>query len=260
MRIDPIKMVIQSEQGTEERSIPIGSMGGARFASRDIEGMRKQLDDVLARGLSATKTNPSIFRIGRYLLTQATKFEVQGPLTGGECEVVAIRDGDEILVSVGSNQCDRELDPLFQDKPKQMCPHPIASTAWPYSEVRDHWDRLRVYSHVVAGGHTVPLQDSTVSVLVDLEFLLTMDVVRSLPDPMFLYCGATPFLDAAAEMVQRLALPEETALGVGEEFLVRLHDPVLDRTIEHRHRAIPLGDDLAERRGSSSLAAHHLSV
>lgn len=260
MRIDPIKMTIQSEQGAEERSIPIGSVAGARFSSRDVEGMRKKLDDMLARGLAATKTNPSIFRIGRYLLTQATEFEVQGPLTGGECEVVAIRDGGEVFVSVGSDQCDRELDPLFQDKPKQMCPHPIASAAWPYSEVRDHWDSLRFYSHVVAGGHTVPIQDSAVSVLVDLEFLLGMDVVRSLPDPMFLYCGAAPFLDSAAETVKRLALPEETALGVGEEFLVRLHDPVLDRTIEHRYRAMPLGDDLAERRGSSDPAAHHLSV
>jgi len=91
MRIDPIVMAIRSEQGTEERSIPVGSVGGARLASRDIEGMRKQSDDVLARGLAGTRTNPSIFRIGRYLLTQAMEFEVQGALTGGECEAARWR-------------------------------------------------------------------------------------------------------------------------------------------------------------------------
>ena len=57
---------------------------------------------------SATRTNPSVFRIGRYLLTQDPEFEVQGPLTGCEAEVVAIRERDEVFISVGSDQCDRE--------------------------------------------------------------------------------------------------------------------------------------------------------
>ena len=250
MRADPVPMTVQSRDSTEERSMSIGSVAGARFASRDLGGMRKTLDEMLSRGVAATKTNPSIFRIARYLLTQSGEFEVQGPLTGGECEVVAIRDDSNILITVGSDQCDRELDPLFQDKPKQMCPHPIASVAWPYHEVRDHWDSLRVYSHVVASGRVVPIQDSGLSVLVDLEFLLAMESVKVLPDPLFLFCGAAPALESAATKVKELGLPPETAHGVGEEFVARLHDPVLDRSIELRYQAIPVGDDLAERRES----------
>ena len=126
MRIEPVEILVQRKDRTERRIIPIGSVAGARFSSRDVAGMRKELDAALARGESGTKTNPAIFHIGRYLLTQASEFEVQGPLTGGEAEIVAIRDGNEILITTGSDQCDRELDPLFQDKPKQMCPHPIA--------------------------------------------------------------------------------------------------------------------------------------
>ena len=83
MRIDPIDMVIESKAGRESRSIEVGSVAGARFSSRDLKGMRKTLDEALARGESGTKTNPSIFRIARYLLTQSDEFEVQGPLTGG---------------------------------------------------------------------------------------------------------------------------------------------------------------------------------
>jgi hypothetical protein len=251
MRIDPIEMTIISKKGAEKRLISIGSVAGARFSSRDVEGTRKKLDDMIVREgyfTAATLTNPSIFRISRYLLTQAPEFDVQGPLTGGECEVVAIRDGDEILVSIGSDQCDRELDPLFPDKPKQMCPHPIAFAAWPYEEVRDHWDMLRASSQITAGGHVIPTQDNPLSALVNLEFLLAMEAVRALPDPMFLYGGSGPFLGSVAEKVKQLGLPQEAAMGVGEAFLVRLHDPILNRTIEHQYSARPVGDDYTERR------------
>ncbi len=263
MQIHPINMTIQSKTGAGQQAFPIGSVAGARFSSRDVEGTRKQLDEMReheAHFTMATRTNPSIFRVGRYLLTQSAEFDVQGPLTGGEAEAVAIRVGEEIFISVGSDQCDRELDPLFPDKPKQMCPHPIASTAWPYDEVHDHWDNLRIYSEVTVSGHTVSLQDCPLSALVDLEYLLAMEVVKLLADPMFLYCGSAPFLDSVAETVEQHDLPEEMAKGVGETFLARLHDPVLDRTIEHQFSAIPLGDDLAERRDSPGTAVYSPSI
>ena len=48
----------------------IGILG--HVSSRDVEGMRKQLADILERDghfTSGTRTNPSIYHIGRYLLT-----------------------------------------------------------------------------------------------------------------------------------------------------------------------------------------------
>ena len=248
MRIYPLEIIVQRKDRTERRSIPIGSVAGARFSSRDITGMRQELDEMLARGESGTKTNPAIFHVGRYLLTQDAEFEVQGPLTGGEAEIVAILDRDEIFITVGSDHCDRELDPLFQDKPKQMCPHPIGSVAWAYSDVKDHWDSLKISSEVTVGSNRVPFQDSPASALVDLEYLLKMEHVQALTRPSFLYCGSVPYpLDSTVSAIKELSLPEETVHGVGDSFIGRLHDPVLNRTIEHSYRAISVGDDLAER-------------
>ena len=251
MRPHIIELVIESRTGSQKRSFQVGSVSGARFSARDTEGMRRELDATIARDghyTGATRTNPSIFRIGRYLLTQDDEFEVQGTLTGCEAEVVAIRDGDDIFISVGSDQCDRELDLLFPDKPKQMCPHPIAATAWPYHEVKDHWDQLQIYSQVKVRDRTVPIQDTTIDTQVDLEDLLAIDTVKALSEPMVLYCGAAPFLaDSIADAIKKYDLPASTAHGTGDRTLLRLHDPVLDRAIEHQYRAIPLGDELHER-------------
>ena len=242
---------ITSRHGTESRTFSIGSVSGARFSSRQVEAMRQHLDQAIVRDghyTVATQTNPSIFHVGRYLLTQDDEFEVQGPLSGGEAEVVAVREGHELFITLGSDQCDRELDALFPDKPKQMCPHPIATTAWPYDEVKDHWDQMRIYSHVVVEGHEVTLQDSPIVELVDLEYLLGMDGVKILHDAMVLYCGASEFLEEAiAKAIKQYDLPPQTAHGIGDTFLARLHDPVLGRTIEHTFRTVPLGDELPER-------------
>ena len=251
MPVPPLELVIESSTGRRNRLFQTGSVAGARYSARDVEATRRKLDERIAcdgHYTGATRTNPSIFRIGRYLLTQDEVFDVQGPLTGCEAEVVAVREQGEIFITVGSDQCDRELDPLFPDKPKQMCPHPIASTAWPYEEVRDHWDQLQVYSQVVVQGQTVVIQDTSMDCLVDLEHLLAMEIIQLLPEPAVLYCGAAPFLKGAiAEVIEKYDLPPETAHGTGDQTLVRLHDPVLDRTIQHQFTAVPVGDDLAER-------------
>ena len=260
MSIDPLRMTIRRKDGHEVREIPIGCVAGARFSSRDVEATRKELDADIARDgrySAATLTNPSIFRITRDRLTQESEFEVQGALTGGEAEVVLIRTGDDVLVSIGSDHCDRELDPLFPDKPKQMCPHPVALAAWPYDEVRDHWDKLKIYSGVTCRGHTIPLQDASLSELVAADYLLAMDTVKALPDPLFLYGGSTSFLESAAEEIEHLGLPESVAHGVGDAFLVRLVDPVLDRSIEHRYCAMPVGDDYQERKDRGDPRSPH---
>ncbi len=250
MRAYTIDLNIECKEGVAPRTFEVGSVAGARFTSRDVEGLRKQMDEQLAKEghfSSATFTNPSIFRIARYLLTQDTEFEVQGAMTGGEGEVVAIRDGDETFISVGSDQCDRELDPLFPDKPKQMCPHPIATVAWPYSDVKNHWDDLRIQSAVTVQGRVIPLQDSRIDALVTLDYLLDIPSVRALPNAAVLYCGSSPFLDSAEDTVEEYNLPPFTTWGVGDAFSVRLYDPVFERAIEHSFAPVPVGDDLAER-------------
>ena len=59
MRIDPIDMVIESKEGKASRSIAIGSVAGARFSSRDVEGMRKTLDEGCDHGAAPLRLTGS---------------------------------------------------------------------------------------------------------------------------------------------------------------------------------------------------------
>ena len=87
--------------------------------------------------------------------------------------MVAIRAGNEIWISLGSDQCDRELDHLFPDKPKQMCPHPIASVVWPYDEVKD------VLTTVKGGGlQTAILSNGSPKMLASGEAKSTTGTIR----------------------------------------------------------------------------------
>ena len=132
---NPIRLNIVGKTGTEERVIPIGSVSMARFTSRDLEGTRKKLDDMIAQE-------------GRY---------------SGAC----------------------------------------------------------------------------------------------LANPMFLFGGATEVSPSLASEVSKRGLPAMACHGVGDSFLVQLIDPVLDRVIEHRFKAVPVGDDYDERKERGIQRAPH---
>ncbi len=80
---------------------------------------------------------------------------------------------------MGSDHNDRSLQYLWTAalgkvfdtaKTKQMCPAVVATTAWRYEDVRDHWDKLNLKSFVTVNGSKIPFQDINLTDLVDLEY------------------------------------------------------------------------------------------
>ena len=208
------------------------------------------MDEQLAREghfSSATFTNPSIFRIARYLLTQDTEFEVQGTMTGGEGEVGGDSRRRRSLHLRRQRPVRPGTRPALPDKPKQMCPHPIASTAGLLG-VKDHWDDLRIQSTVTVQGHAVPLQDSRLEALVTLDYLLDMASVRALPDAAVLFCGSSPFLDSAEDAVKRARSVSLHHLGRGAtRSQSGSTTPYSNGPSSTAFVPVPVGDDLAER-------------
>ena len=77
----------------------------------------------------------------------------------------------------------------------------------------------------------------TMKILSNIQLNTVRGIIRS-----------SAFLEEGiAAAIAKHGLPAATAHGTGDVFVARLHDPVLDRTIEHSFRAVPIGDELEER-------------
>lgn len=228
-------------------AVEVRAVRGAGLCERDRAAARAEQARRRAAGEPWHSSDLFTYRIGRYLATTDASIEVQGPLTGGEAEAVVIFSEGQILIGVGSDQCDRELDPLFLEKPKQLCPHPVGREVWRYADVEDHWDELRIEAEVEIDGKAVAIQSFALAELVTFETLLEIEALRERPDGTVFFCGTGGAPPGAEAEIARLGLPPETISGVGEIFRMRLHDPVRDRELRHEYRVEVLGDNMADR-------------
>ncbi len=232
--------------------IEVKAVRGAGFTNRDRQAVREMSDGRRQDGKSWTAKELWTYRLSPYLLTIDDSIDVQGPLTGGEVEVVGVFTADGVYIGVGSDQCDREMDSQYLEKPKQMCLHPLSPKVWKLDDVSGHWDDLQLESQVRVGDTVVDLHRFSMSELVPLETWVDYCDLRSGPSATIFYCGTGATVPGLDDELERLGLSADTAHGVGDEFKMRLFDPILDREIRHSFTVNVLGDDLDERRTQAS--------
>lgn len=223
----------------ERRVVDVKAVCLGRAASRDIDAMEKMVEEKRSAGFAVYRP-PNVCRKSRYLLTNEGEIEVQERRTSSEGEYVAIMDRGDVLVSVGSDVNDSTLLELESSalgkvfdtaKSKQACPAVVARDAWLYSEVKDHWDELRLRTSVVISRKKVTYQDFPLSNLVDLGFYL-----KRFP---WLKKNGTVLLSGSSAAVpdvpKKLFDPAAKDGIFPDNFHLELHDPLLDRTITHTY-------------------------
>jgi len=85
---------------------------------------------------------PMLYPLLPTLVTNASDIGVIGNDSTPEVEVVLFRSGGEDYLTVGSDHTDRRIEAVSALLGKNSCPKVVGDTAWPVSEVRDHWDAL----------------------------------------------------------------------------------------------------------------------
>ena len=157
-----------------------------------------------------------------------------GPRTGGggasgnwgEAEPVIIFTADGLLVTVGVDHTDRDLEGFSILKSKQVYPNLVGRTAWRYEEVVDHWDAIMLRAWVGEGRARL-FQEAPLAALMRPEELI--ERARGLVDgdPV----GTVFFLGTVAAKEQ---------ITFADYFECELDDPVTGQSLvwpTARHRS-----------------------
>lgn len=194
----------------------------AGWAGRNVAEVEHHIKELAAIGVSPPSSYPLFYRVACHQISQAENIEVVGDNTAGEVEPFLFVDKGELFVSVGSDHTDRTLETSSVALSKQICSKPVASIAWSFAEVREHWDELQLRSWIAdAGGKETLYQDGTTSFLQRPEDLLRSFLHGSaLRNGLCMFGGTVPVIGA---------------IRAAHKMRFELVDPRLGRRIEHRY-------------------------
>jgi hypothetical protein len=226
---ETLRVAILGRDGESERELTIARAYNIGFTIRDAAKMQAHLDEVAKEGVPRPRVArpPIVFPLSPWAVTTAEEVPVQYAKTSGEVEIVTYVGGDgELLVSVGSDHTDRELESIDIPWSKQVCPSVVAPRFWRWRDVADVWDETEIASEVSdSRGQMQPYQRALVR-----EFMSPPEMVAALERK--LRRVVRPYLFWSGTVV---SLASE--LEYGDRFTIRLHNPPLGWTIEHTYTA-----------------------
>ena len=197
------------------------------WVGRDRKGLQAHIDELVHMGVPAPQRIPIYMRLSTYLLTTDDEVTAISDKSSGEVEYVLLISGNETWVSVGSDHTDRDVETKSIPGSKQMYAKCLPPECWPYSEVKDHWDRLILRCWVTSGAERSLYQEAPLSAI-----LSPQEMLENMPregidrkEGLVLFSGT---------------IPTKGGVIFGESYELEMEDPVLKRKIRHYYRVIIL--------------------
>ena len=156
---------IQSSGGSRTEAIAISSFVIAGWTGRDRMKMEQHIRELEALGVKRPAQTPIVYRAAAARLMPANEIEATGGASSAEVEYTLLRHQGRILVGLGSDHTDRQVETYGITVSKQMCDKPVAAILWEYADVRDHWDRLQLRSWIVENGDETIYQEGEVAAM-----------------------------------------------------------------------------------------------
>jgi hypothetical protein len=219
---------IESQCGTTQRFLAVRDLVIAGWTGRDKDAVEKHIAELEALGVKRPLHTPMFYRVSSARLTTAPVIEVIGSNSTGEVEFVLAGLDGEVLVGVGSDHTDRQLETAGIAVAKQICDKPIGATFWPLREVEGHWDKLMLRSRVTIDGTLHLYQEGSVA-----ELLSPTELVRR-------HANADRLENGIVMFGGTLAVPG--GLRPAQRFEGELEDPVLKRRISFAYDVHTLPD------------------
>jgi hypothetical protein len=234
-----LEFTIAAQDGSRKLELEVRRLihGGrtARAANLSLLGDRHSLSDKR----SSSPPSAVAFLVPTFNATTSSSIAMYDDDNYAEAEFAILTDQDRTkYVTIGSDHTDRNLELTGGSaKSRLIAPKVMAPTAWPYEEVKEHWDELVIRAHVYRDGESEPYQEGKVDAVLPPEAIFGVAAQQiGLEDyrGTVLFGGTIPFLQ------------KERVFGSGWD--LELLDPILDRRLQHHfeveviwHRVPPYG-------------------
>ncbi len=212
-------------------AVPAAKLVIAGWTGRDAAAIQHHIHELELIGVPAPSTVPLYYRGSALLLTQAASIEVIGSDSSGEAEPVLFFANNEWWLTVGSDHTDRKVETYSVAVSKQMCPKPIATAAWRWSDVVDYQDEIELHSRILENGTWIPYQKGTFASIRPLNSLRDGFFSSTKPEAgNFISCGTLGAIKNANGDGIRPAVCME----------LEIRDPRRKRSIVHRYSTVAL--------------------
>ncbi|HTK29479.1 MAG TPA: DUF2848 domain-containing protein [Vicinamibacterales bacterium] len=191
------------------------------WVGRDRAALQAHIDELAHVGVKPPTRVPIFMNFSPGLLTLDDEMEVVSQTTSGEVEYVLLCRGDDMWVTVGSDQTDRSVETHSIVASKQMCGKYVASRCWAYADVAAHWDQLLLRCWITAGAERSLYQESPLAAI-----LAPGELVARLPGGL----GPVPAVLFSGTIATR------GGLVYADAYELELEDPVLGRSIRGSYR------------------------
>ncbi len=226
--VESLPLRLETLHGARLAEAPIRNLIIAGWTGRNPQQVEAHIHELEALGIPRPKHTPQFYRVTASLVTGAAEIQVAGCHSTGEAECVLFQLEDSLWVGLGSDHTDRKAERHNVTWAKQLCPKPVAATAWPWAEVEPHWDELLLRAYVAWGNERLLYQEGSVAAILPPFSLIgryRSDASGNWSPGDCMFCGT---------------LAAVNTISWAADYWLELEDPVLKRRIQHRYRVNPL--------------------
>ena len=205
---------------------PVGTLIVAGWTGRNRAAVEHHIEELKAIGVPPPSTTPLFYRCSPELASTDRDQYFLGDTASGEVEPVLLFDGNGWYLGTGSDHTDRAWETQSVAVSKQMCPKPLAASAWRFDDVSARLDQMTIKSWVRDTGADAwrLYQDGTLAQIMPLTELLALSTLEQLHRPgtlSVMLCGTVPTIGTIAPATF---------------FKFELADPATGQSISHEYR------------------------
>ncbi|WP_417514461.1 DUF2848 domain-containing protein [Minwuia sp.] len=219
-----LTFTVEARDRAADLKATISDLVMAGWTGRDEKALWHHIEELKELGVKPPASVPVFYPIAPARMTRHDMIHVSGEGTSGEVEYFLLNHQGDLYVGTGSDHTDRDLETVGVTLSKQICDKPVSGTLWRYEDVKPHWDRLQVsaWCDFGDGEGEVLYQQATLDSMREPADLIARGYGAGvLPEGGVMFGGAPGAIGG---------------IRPAASFRFELHDPVLDRSLEHGYR------------------------